>query len=78
LQSVPANTADQTVFVCYFDGQFNAPMGPSPMTPGATVAPPYNRARVLVDASGAVTGDAFGRHDTSGYADLPIEAPPSG
>ena len=72
----PGNGADQTVFVCYFDGQFNAPMGPPSMSPGATRMPEYNRARVLIGPSGAVSGDAFGHHDTPGYADLAIEAPP--
>jgi len=70
-----AHATDQTVFVCYFDGEFTAS---HPMPPGAeTVPPQYNRAMVYVSSSGSADFYGIGYHDTEGYPDMAIEAPPS-
>ncbi|MBV8295971.1 MAG: hypothetical protein JO085_03970 [Acidimicrobiia bacterium] len=74
-QFASAHATDQTVFVCYFDGGFIGSMPPPMGT--ETIPPQYNRARVFVSSSGSPTFDALGRHDTAGYPDMAVEAPPS-
>jgi len=74
-QFAAAHATDQIVFVCYFDGEFEGSIPPPQGT--QTIPPRYNRARVFVSASGSAAFDAIGRHDTAGYPDMAIEAPPS-
>jgi hypothetical protein len=55
-------------YVCYFDGQFNAPGGPAP---GASIPPLLGRALILIDSSGMQLGPAkYGPSDS-----LPLARP---
>lgn len=55
-------------FVCYFDGQFNAPGGPAP---GASVPPLLGRALIFIDSAGTQVGPSkYGPIDS-----LPLARP---